>query len=50
MEMDEPKNEWVSYTAVPPKQITNSGDNSADSHVNNTCNEPARIAKIEFHD
>ena len=44
MESDEPTDERVSYTPVPPKHVTNSGDSSADSHVNNTCNEPARLA------
>ena len=44
MEIDEPTDERVSYTPVLPTQIWNLGDSSADSHVNNTCNEPTGTA------
>ena len=45
MKIDEPTDEQMSYTAVPPTHGTNYGDNSADVHVKNTNNESTRIAK-----
>ena len=42
--IDGPTDERVSYKAVLPTYVTNSTDSSTDSHVNNTCNEPARPA------
>ena len=44
MEIDRPPDEGVSYTPVPATSGTKPRDNSADSHVKNTRNEPARLA------